>query len=249
MKKIIGLILLLSAFLVNVNAQKKSVPVKKTATVAAKGSTIFKNAIDSFSYAAGMNIGESLMQAGASKINSVLFAKALNDVYSKRKTDLTIEQAGMTLQQKLQEFTKKKTDAQKQEGQTFLDANKKRNGVTALANGLQYEVIKAGDPNGPKPKAVDTVVVNYKGTLVNGTEFDNSFKRGQAATFPLNGVIKGWTEILQLMSKGSNWRVYIPGDLAYGEYPPQGSPISPNAVLIFEISLEDIKPAQPAETK
>ncbi len=230
--------------LVNVNAQKKTIPVKKTTTAKAKGSTVFKNAIDSFSYAAGMNIGASLMQAGATKINTALFTKALNDVYSKSKTDLTMEQAGMTLQQKLQEFTKKKTDAQKQEGQAFLDANKKRSGVIALSNGLQYEVIKPGEANGPKPKAIDTVVVNYKGTLVNGTEFDNSFKRGEAASFPLNGVIKGWTEILQLMSKGSNWRVYIPGDLAYGEYPPQGSPISPNAVLIFEITLEDIKPAQ-----
>ena len=233
----------------NVNAQKKVVPVKKTSSVSTKPTTVFKNAIDSFSYAAGMNIGTSLMQAGATKINSALFAKALNDIYSKSKTDLTIEQAGMTLQQKLQEFTKKKTDARKQEGQAFLDANKKRSGVIALSNGLQYEVIKAGEANGPKPKVIDTVVVNYKGTLVNGTEFDNSFKRGEAASFPLNGVIKGWTEILQLMSKGSSWRVYIPDDLAYGEYPPQGSPISPNAVLIFEITLEDIKPAKPAETK
>ncbi len=240
----------LAAFvLVNVNAQKKALPAKKTATVAVKSTTGFKNAVDSFSYAAGMNIAASLMQAGATKINTVLFAKALNDVYSKSKTTLTIEQAGMTLQQKLQEFTKKKTDVQKQESQKFLDANKKRSGVTALANGLQYEVIKAGDPNGLKPKVIDTVVVNYVGTLVNGTEFDNSFKRGQAASFPLNGVIKGWTEILQLMPKGSHWKVYIPGDLAYGEYPPQGSPITPNATLIFEITLEDIKPAQPASTK
>ncbi len=235
--------------LINVNAQKKAIPFKKTSPVAVKPNLIFKNAIDSFSYAAGMNIGASLMQAGATKINSVLFTKALNDVYSKRKTDLTIEQAGTTLQQKLQEFTKKKTDVQKEEGQTFLNANKKRSGVTALVNGLQYEVIKAGEPNGTKPKAIDTVVVNYAGTLINGTEFDNSFKRGQAASFPLNGVIKGWTEILQLMTKGAHWKVYIPGDLAYGEYPPQGSPISPNAVLIFDITLEDIKPAQSAAIK
>ena len=235
--------------LMNVNAQKKAVPVKKPTPVAAKSKVNLKNAIDSFSYAAGMNIAASLQQAGATKINSTLFAKALNDVYSKSKTDLTIEQAGMTLQQKLQEFTKKKTDAQKQEGQNFLDLNSKRSGVIALANGLQYEVLKAGDPNGVKPKAIDTVVVNYKGTLTNGTEFDNSFKRGQAASFPLNGVIKGWTEILQLMTKGAQWKVYIPGDLAYGEYPPQGSPITPNAVLVFEITLEDIKPAAPAADK
>ena len=235
--------------LINVNAQKKALPVKKTSPVAVKSTMGFKNAVDSFSYAAGMNIAASLMQAGATKINATLFAKALNDVYSNSKTALTIGQAGMTLQQKLQEFTKKKTDVQKQEGQNFLDLNKKRSGVIALANGLQYEVIKAGDPNGAKPKVIDTVVVNYVGTLVNGTEFDNSIKRGQAASFPLNGVIKGWTEILQLMTKGAHWKVYIPGDLAYGEYPPQGSPITPNAVLVFEITLEDIKPAQPAAAK
>ena len=238
--------LMLTAFaatiLINVNAQKKALPVKKTSPVVVK-SNAFKNAVDSFSYAAGMNIAASLMQAGATKINSILFAKALNDVYSKSKTDFTIEQAGKTLQEKLKSFTKKKTDAEKQEGQNFLNQNKKRSSVIALANGLQYEVIKAGDPNGAKPKVIDTVVVNYVGTLTNGTEFDNSFKRGQATSFPLNGVIKGWTEILQLMTKGSHWKVYIPGDLAYGEYPPQGSPILPNAVLIFEITLEDIKPA------
>ena len=245
--------LILTAFaaiaLINVNAQKKALPIKKTSPVTVKSTSGFKNAVDSFSYAAGMNIAASLMQAGATKINATLFAKALNDVYTKSKTALTIEQAGMTLQQKLQEFTKKKTDVQKQEGQNFLDLNKKRSGVIALANGLQYEVLKAGDPNGAKPKVIDTVVVNYIGTLANGTEFDNSFKRGQAASFPLNGVIKGWTEILQLMTKGAHWKVYIPDDLAYGEYPPQGSPITPNAVLVFEITLEDIKPAQPAATK
>ncbi len=108
---------------------------------------------------------------------------------------------------------------------------------------MQYEVIKAGNPSNAKPKAIDTVVVNYIGKLMDGTEFDNSVKRGQAATFPLNGVIKGWTEILQLMPIGSHWKVYIPGDLAYGEYPPQGTPIKPNDVLIFDITLEDIKPA------
>ena len=248
MKKVL-LTAVAAIVLMNVHAQKKAAPVKKATSVAMKSSLGFKNAVDSFSYAAGMNIAASLQQAGATKINSSLFAKAMNDVYSKSKTDLTIEQAGMTLQQKLQEFTKKKTDAQKQECQNFLDINKKRSSVIALANGLQYEVLKTGDPNGVKPKPIDTVVVNYVGTLLNGTEFDNSFKHGQAASFPLNGVIKGWTEILQLMTKGAHWKVYIPGDLAYGEYPPQGSPITPNALLIFEITLEDIKPAQPAATK
>lgn len=223
-----------------VHAQTK--PAKAaTAKVAAD-----KAPLDSFSYAAGMSIAESMMQAGVTNLNTQTVAKAMNDVFSKSKTRLTTDQANMTLQEKLMAFQKKKSDGQKAAGNLFLEANSKRSGVTRLPNGLQYEIIKAGDPNGPKPKAIDTVVVNYKGTLTDGKEFDNSFKRGQPATFPLNGVIKGWTEILQLMPKGSYWKVYIPGDLAYGENPPPGAPIPPNAVLIFEIQLEDIKPANAA---
>jgi FKBP-type peptidyl-prolyl cis-trans isomerase FklB len=229
---------------IQANAQKKpsvaaKIPVVKAGITAPQ----CKNSIDSFSYAAGMSIAESMQQAGATKINSALFTKGMNDVYANSKTVFTKEQANMTLQQKLQEFTAQKGAAQKAEGQNFLDLNKKRSGVIALPNGLQYEILKAGDPNGTKPKAVDTVVVNYIGTLTNGTEFDNSVKRGEPASFPLNGVIRGWTEILQLMTKGAHWKVYIPGDLAYGQNPPQGTPITPNAVLVFEITLEDIKPA------
>ncbi len=207
---------------------------------------ILKNSSDSFSYAAGLSIAESMRQSGVTKFNTQLMAKAMNDVYAGGKCLLTKDEANMTLQQKLQEYSKKKNEELKAPGIAFLAANKKRPGVTALPNGLQYEVIKAGDPNGPKPMAIDTVVVNYIGTLTDGTEFDNSVKRGQAATFPLNGVIRGWTEILQLMPKGSHWKVYIPGDLAYGENPPPGSKITPNAVLVFEITLEDIKPAKNA---
>ena len=227
----------------NAKAQKKTtVAAKPTATVK-MGASPFKNSLDSFSYAAGMSVAESMQSAGVTNLNTQLVAKAMNDVFSKSKTGLSKDQSGMILQQKLQEFASKKGNAQKAICQNFLDQNKKRPGIIALQNGLQYEVVKAGDPTAAKPKAIDTVVVNYIGKLMDGTEFDNSVKRGQAATFPLNGVIKGWTEILQLMTIGSHWKVYIPGDLAYGEYPPQGTPIKPNDVLIFDITLEDIKPA------
>ncbi len=229
--------------LLAVNAQKKVAPVKPAIKMT-KPTRGFKNTVDSFSYAAGMSIGQSLQEAGATKINSQLFAKALDDIFAKSATALTKDQANMTLQQKLQEFTKKKGDAQRQECQSFLDINKKRPGIFVLPSGLQYEVLKAGEANGTKPTAADTVVVNYVGTLMNGQEFDNSFKRGQAATFPVGGVIRGWTEVLQLMTKGAHWKVYIPGDLAYGENPPPGSGITPNALLVFEITLEDIKQAQ-----
>lgn len=108
---------------------------------------------------------------------------------------------------------------------------------------MQYEIIKRAEGSTAKPTAADTVVVNYIGTTIDGKEFDNSYKRGQPAVFPLGGVIKGWTEILQLMPVGSHWKVTIPSELAYGEYPPPGSGIAPNSVLVFEIILEGIKPA------
>lgn len=223
---------------------KVKAPVKPATNAAP---VVFKNSVDSFSYAAGMSVAGSMINAGAEQLNTQMFQRAMNDVYAKQKLALTEEKANMTLQQKLQEFAKKKTDAQKAEGSLFLEMNSKRSGVISLPDGLQYEVMQAGDPNGAKPAAVDTVVVDYIGMLTNGTEFDNSVKRGQPATFPLNGVIKGWTEILQHMTKGAHWKVYIPSDLAYGENPPPGAPIPPNAVLVFEITLKDIKPAKLAD--
>lgn len=150
------------------------------------------------------------------------------------------DQCGQTLQQKLQEFSQKKTAAQKEKGIAFLNQNKKRPGVISLPNGLQYEVLTAGDPNAMKPNATDTVEVHYVGTLIDGTEFDNSIKRGQTISFPLNGVIKGWTEILQLMTVGSKWKVYIPSELGYGER-GAGAAIPGSSTLIFEIDLKGVK--------
>ena len=125
----------------------------------------------------------------------------------------------------------------KQEGAAFLAENKKKQGVKTLPSGLQYKVIKEG--TGKMPKATDTVVTQYKGTLVNGKEFDSSYKRGEPATFPVNGVIRGWTEALQLMKEGSTWQIVVPPELAYGE---QGAgPIGPNATLIFEVELISVK--------
>ena len=233
----------------------KPVAVKPTLVPAPVGTTnvvkiaapvpAFKNATDSFSYAAGMSIAESLKQAGAKKINAQLFAKALNDVYGNAKTTYTKEQAQFVLQSMLQGMAKnksavKKVDGpQKKEGTAFLNACKKNPKITTLPNGLQYEILKAGDSLAAKPALQDQVSVNYIGTLINGTEFDNSYKRGQPATFPLTGVIRGWTEILQLMPKGAKWKVNIPSELAYGENPPSAQ-IPPNSVLIFEIELLDI---------
>ena len=200
------------------------------------------NFLDLFSYAAGLNIAYNMKLQGLNSINSYLLVIAIEDFLNDKTTLFDQEQANLTLQEKLQEFAKKKAEGDNTKCQQFLDNNKKRVGVISLANGLQYEIIKSGEPNGMKPTPVDTVVVDYIGTLIDGTEFDNSIKRGEPASFPLIGVIRGWTEILQLMTRGAHWKVYIPSYLAYGERGAGGA-IPPNAALIFEITLRDIKPA------
>src|SRR6266436_5255266 len=129
------------------------------------------------------------------------------------------------------------------DGKKYLDENKKKEGVKATASGLQYKSLKEG--TGPQPKTTDTVTVDYRGTLIDGTEFDSSYKRGEAATFPLNGVIKGWTEGLQLMKVGSKYQFVIPSDLAYGAR-AMGPDIAPNSTLIFEVELKGIQPAAAA---
>ena len=222
--------------------------VKKAAAPTKPAVPVFKNATDSFSYAAGLSVAESMKGAGVEKLNAQLCAQAMNDVFTNKKVLLTKDEANMTLQSKLREYADKKASGMKASGIAFLEANKKRTGVKELPGGIQYEVLKAGDPNGVKPKEVDTVVVNYIGTLIDGTEFDNSVKRGAPATFPLRGVIRGWTETLQYMTKGDHWKVYIPENLAYGANPPTQA-IPPYSVLIFEITLEDIKQATPAASK
>lgn len=233
-----------------VNAQTKKPVVKTTVKPAAKPiaksmvttSNLMKNGVDSFSYAVGLNIANSMKSQGITNINGVLMQKAINDVFKNTKTALTEEQANMTLQQKLQEFAQKKSSAEKAKGEAFLMNNKKKTGVTVLPNGLQYEILKAGDAAGIKPTAADTVVVHYLGTLIDGTKFDASTDRGEPATFPVGGVIRGWTEILQLMTKGAKWKVAIPSDLAYGDR-GAGAQIPPGSALVFEIELLDIKPA------
>ena len=154
-----------------------------------------------------VRLSGELTERTIEKLNSELLKRAVEDVLSNRKLLMEEQQCNMTLQQKLQQFQQAKLHTTKAAGEAFLAKNKTRQGVTVLPNGLQYEIVKAGD--GPKPTEADTVVVHYTGTLIDGTEFDSSVKRGEPATFPLKGVIKGWTEILQLMPKGSKWKVYI----------------------------------------
>jgi FKBP-type peptidyl-prolyl cis-trans isomerase len=195
------------------------------------------------SYALGMNIAKGLTRQKVD-VDPAIVARGLRDTMSGAKpllTDAEAEAALTQLQtaaQASQEAEMKKLgDANMKEGQEFLAANKTKDGVVTLPSGLQYKILTAG--TGPKPAATDTVVCNYRGTFINGTEFDSSYKRNQPATFPLNGVIKGWTEALQLMPVGSKWQLYIPSDLAYG--PSGRGPIPPNATLIFEVELLSIQ--------
>ncbi|MGA9422792.1 MAG: FKBP-type peptidyl-prolyl cis-trans isomerase [Rhodanobacteraceae bacterium] len=191
----------------------------------------------------GMDIGRGLSQIKDDIDLDVVF-KALKQTVNGEKTSLTPEEAlevrkAFMQQMQAKRVAERKVEAEKNktEGAAFLAKNKKKTGVKTTASGLQYEVIKQG--TGPKPKPTDTVKVNYKGTKVDGTEFDSSYKRGQPATFPLNGVIKGWSEGLELMPVGSEYRFFIPADLAYGENGP--GPIGPNATLIFDVQLLGIE--------
>lgn len=241
MKKLLFAFLVLPTLCGQVIAQNS----KGKAPVKAEKNTSrieMKSLLDSFSYAAGVNIAENMKGQGITTFNLPLMMEAFVDVLSNKPTQLSKEQANMTLQKQLQEFQQKKLAIQKEKETTFLNSCKAKKGVISLPSGLQYEILKAGEENGMKPTPIDTVVVDYVGTLVDGTEFDNSIKRGQPAEFPVGGVIKGWTEILQLMTKGAHWKVYIPSELGYGER-GAGASIPPGSTLIFEITLKDIKPA------
>jgi FKBP-type peptidyl-prolyl cis-trans isomerase FklB len=185
-----------------------------------------------------------------------LLARGMKDAMAGGKTLLTEDEAHAVMMEMQTEVHKQQQEkaqqvgeANKKEGSAFLAANKAKADVVTLPSGLQYKILKAGA--GPKPAATDTVTVNYRGTLIDGTEFDSSYKRGEPASFPVNGVIKGWTEALQLMPVGSKWQLVIPTDLAYGER-GGGATIGPNATLIFEVELLSIgekKSEKPEEKK
>lgn len=203
---------------------------------------ILRNPLDSFSYALGLNIANNLKQQGIEKISNAAMQKALDDVFNKRPALLNDQQANMCIQQRLQANMAKNNEVVKAKGLAFLEANKKREGVITLPDGLQYEVIKKGDANSATPKLQDTVVAHYAGTLIDGKKFDNSYDRGEPLTIAVGGVIRGWTEILQLMHIGDKWKVFIPSELAYGER-GAGADIPGGSALIFELELMGIKPA------
>jgi FKBP-type peptidyl-prolyl cis-trans isomerase FklB len=199
---------------------------------------------DKFSYALGMNLGTNLHKQSV-PVDPNILLRGLKDALAGGKTALTEDQARAALMEVQNEMRKKQQEqaqqagaASKKEGEAFLADNKSKDGVVTLPSGLEYKILTQG--TGPKPAAGDSVVCNYRGTLLNGTEFDSSYKRGQPATFPVGGVIKGWTEALQLMPVGSKWQLFIPSDLAYGEHSPSPE-IGPDSTLIFEVELLSIQ--------
>ena len=203
-------------------------------------STQLKDQKDKVSYSIGMNIGLNLSRQKVD-INPDVLVAGIKDAIT-GKPQLTQDQVKDVMQQFEKDMEQKQKQAgekNKTEGEKFLAENKNKEGVKTTASGLEYKVLKDG--TGAQPKATDMVTVNYRGTLIDGTEFDSSYKRGQPATFPLNGVIKGWTEGLQLMKAGSKYQFFVPSNLAYGER-AVGPDIAPNATLIFEVELLDVKP-------
>jgi FKBP-type peptidyl-prolyl cis-trans isomerase FklB len=229
--------------------KKAPAAASKTAT-AAKPAAPLTTTKDKFSYALGMNLGTNLHKQ-AVDVDPNILLRGLKDALAGDKTQLTEEEAHAALlevqndlRKKMEEKMKSAGETNKKDGDAFLSANKSKDGVVALPSGLQYKILTAG--TGPKPTTTDMVVCNYRGTLLNGTEFDSSYKRGEPATFPIAGVIKGWTEALPMMPVGSKWQLFIPADLAYGERSPNPDVIPPNSTLIFEVELLSIKPKTPA---
>jgi FKBP-type peptidyl-prolyl cis-trans isomerase len=219
-------------------AAKRPTGTKTAAPLALKTSK------EKFSYALGMKMGANLHKQSV-PVDPNILARGLKDGLSGGKTLLTEEQAQAALVEVQNDLRKKQQEkmqaegaTNKKEGDAFLAANKGKEGVVTLPSGLQYKILKEG--TGAKPTAGDSVVCNYRGTLINGTEFDSSYKRGQPATFPVTGVIKGWTEALQLMPVGSKWQLFIPPDLAYGERGPSPE-IGSDSTLIFEVELLSIE--------
>ncbi len=230
---------------------KKTATTNKAATATSPSGEL-KTQKEKASYAIGMNIAHGLKRDGI-EVDPAAISRGLKDTLAGNKSLMTEDEAKAALMQlekdvKANREAKMKTEGEenKKAGEAFLAANKTKEGVITLADGLQYKVEKQGD--GPKPSASDTVQCNYRGTLISGKEFDSSYKRGTPASFAVTGVIPGWTEVLQLMPVGSKYQVFIPSELAYKER-AAGPDIGPNSTLIFEIELLAVNPKAAKSTE
>ncbi len=253
--RILSLTVLSLSFAVATVAQSTKPPVKKTTGTtkpAAKPTTktaakpaapkpLLRNGLDSLSYAIGLNIGGNMQAQGIEDMSYAALNKGIADALQNNPTPLMdANTANMTIQQKLQEYMMKKTAPIKEEGRKFLAENKKQPGVVELPSGVQYKIIKQG--TGVKPLLEDTIVAHYKGTLLDGNVFDESYGRGQPIVYPLNQLVEGWKQVLVLMPVGSKWQLFIPSEYGYGER-GQGA-IPGGATLVFEMELLDVKPVK-----
>ena len=193
--------------------------------------------MDKFSYAIGLGIGQNLLSMGARGINVEDFAQAISDVLNGNNTAITHNEACEIVNKYFEELEAKMNAENIEKGKAFLAENAKKEGIVTLPSGLQYQVLKEG--NGKKPVATDRVKCHYEGTLIDGTLFDSSIKRGQPAVFGVNQVIKGWVEALQLMGEGAKWKLFIPSELGYGAQ-QAGELIPPHSTLIFEVELIEV---------
>lgn len=217
-------------------AQTKTTTAKKPVAKPAATQAL-KTLNDSASYAVGVSVANFYKQQGISKLNSAIVARAINDVGLNKKTLLSDADANEVMMRCINLAQQEKSGPNITAGETFLATNKEKAGVKTTASGLQYEVVTQG--TGPTPTADDSVVCHYSGTLLDGTEFDNSYKRGEPITFAVGGVIRGWTEALQLMPVGSKYKLYVPQQLAYGTNDVGSIPAG--SVLIFDVELLEIK--------
>jgi FKBP-type peptidyl-prolyl cis-trans isomerase len=234
MKKLFILSAVLNILVVSIYGQAKTTTVSKSAPSTTPS---FKNLSDSFSYALGIQVANYYKQQGIKSINANLLAKAINDVYANKKSSIDDKSIETIMMKTLMPEQYKKTGLNIEAGEKFLAQNKKKAGVITTSSGLQYEVITQG--TGPKPSIADSVVCNYRGTFLNGIAFDDSYARGIPATFALTGVVKGWTEVLQLMPVGSKYKVYVPYQLGFGGNDYNGIP--GGSLTIFDIELLGIK--------
>ena len=193
--------------------------------------------MEDISYALGLSMANNFLGTGIRELNVEKFAKAMNDVFGNKQPEMSYEEAKQIMNNYFSKLQQEADIINKKAGEEFLSVNKGKAGIVTTPSGLQYEVLQAG--TGDKPKATDTVRCHYEGRLINGNVFDSSYRRNQPADFPVNQVIPGWVEALQLMPVGSKWRLFIPSGLGYGEH-GAGDIIGPNSALVFDVELLEI---------
>jgi FKBP-type peptidyl-prolyl cis-trans isomerase FklB len=197
----------------------------------------FNGELEKFSYALGLSISSNLVQSGVKKIEPANFMLALEDIFTGNEPKLTPDEANQVLQEFMESLQSPESSSNLEEGLRFLAENSKKEGVIETPSGLQYKILEEGDGESPSP--TDQVKCHYHGTLIDGTVFDSSVQRGEPAVFPVNGVIQGWVEALQMMPAGSKWRLFVPSGLAYGSRGAGGA-IGPDTTLIFDVELLEI---------